>query len=255
MKLHHTTVGDGASPVVFVHGLFGQGKNFTTIASSIGDIATSWLVDQPNHGRSPWTINFSLDEQAEIMADWMRENVPGPATVVGHSLGGKVGMRMALQDPELVSRLMVVDTAPSRNGATSLFAELVSAMRNLDISELASRSEADKGLMPLIPDAEVRGFLLQNLRRHSGNWAWNANLDLLGDNLHIVAGWPTVDASWDGPTWWVVGGHSDYVQPEDMTVMRELFPRVVSVTLKQAGHWVHADEPEAFTSILRQFLA
>ncbi len=255
MSLHHTTVGDGAAPVVFLHGLFGQGKNFTSIASNIADLATSWLVDQPNHGRSPWTIEFSLDEQADIVASWMRENVPGPATLVGHSLGGKVGMRMALQHPELVARLMVVDTAPAQNGATSQFADLVSAMRNLNIADISSRSDADIRLGRVIPDAGVRGFLLQNLKRHSGHWAWNANLDLLGDNLHVVAGWPTIDAAWDGPTWWIVGGRSDYVQPDDMTVMRSLFPRVVSVTLKQAGHWVHADEPAAFTSILRKFLA
>ncbi len=254
MSLHHTTVGNGASPIVFIHGLFGQGKNFARIASHLSDVATSWLVDQPNHGRSAWTVTFTLDEQAAIMAQWMRENLPGPATLVGHSLGGKVAMRLALQHPELVSRLMVVDTAPARNGATSQFADLVSAMRNLDIAHVTSRADADARLRDLIPDPEVRGFLLQNLRRHSGHWSWNANLDLLGDNLHIVAGWPSIDASWDGPTWWVVGGRSDYVGPGDMDVMRRLFPRVVSVTLKKAGHWVHADEPEAFTSILRQFL-
>ncbi|MGO1384222.1 MAG: alpha/beta fold hydrolase [Arachnia sp.] len=254
MSLHYATVGNGPSPVVFIHGLFGQGKNFTSIASSISDVATSLLVDQPNHGRSSWTVNFSLDEQAAIMADWLRETVSGPATLVGHSLGGKVAMRLALRHPELVSRLMVVDTAPSRNGATSQFADLVSAMRGLDLAHISSRSEANQQLTQLIPDVAVRGFLLQNLKRHNGNWAWNANLDLLGDNLHIVAGWPAMEQSWDGPTWWVVGGRSDYVAPEDMTVMRELFPRVVSVTLKKAGHWVHADEPEAFTSILRKFL-
>ena len=81
-----------------------------------------------------------------------------------------------------------------------------------------------------------------------------ANLDLLGDNLHVVAGWPTLNARFDGPTWWIVGGRSDYVQPSDMAAMRALFPRVVSVTLKRAGHWVHADEPQAFIEILREFL-
>lgn len=255
MKLHHSIIGDGEERVVFIHGLFGQGKNFTSIAQGIGDMATSWLVDQPNHGRSPWTEGFSLDIQADLMAQWLREMVPGPSTLVGHSLGGKVGMRLALRHPDLVSRLMVVDTSPTRNGATSQFATLVSAMRNLDLDKIASRSDANQGLTQLIPDAAVRGFLLQNLKRHAGHWAWNANLDLLGDNLHVVAGWPTLDAHYDGPTWWVVGGKSDYVQPSDFGTMHELFPRVVSVTLKRAGHWVHADEPQAFTEILRTFLS
>lgn len=255
MSLNHIVIGDGAQRVVFLHGLFGQGKNFSSIASSIGDIATSWLVDQPNHGRSPWTVDFNLDEQADLVAGWMRDAVGGPAAVVGHSLGGKVGMRLALRHPELISRLMVVDTSPTHNEATAHFAELVSAMRNLDVTNITSRSEADRQLARFVPDPAVRGFLLQNLRRHSGHWSWNANLDLLGDNLHVVSGWPTLDASWDGPTWWVVGGRSDYVKESDMPAMRKLFPRVVSVTLKRAGHWVHADEPQAFTEILRTFLA
>ncbi|RMB58829.1 alpha/beta fold hydrolase [Tessaracoccus antarcticus] len=255
MSLHHIVVGKGPERIVFIHGLFGQGKNFTSIATAISDVATSWLVDQPNHGRSPWTVDFTLDQQADLVADWLRVTVPGPATVVGHSLGGKVGMRLALRHPELVSRLMVVDTAPTHNEATSHFADLVSAMRNLDLAAVTSRSDADRRLADAVPDPGVRGFLLQNLKRRGGHWAWNANLDLLGDNLHVVAGWPAVDASWEGPTWWVVGGRSDYVTPEDMPAMRRLFPRVVSVTLKRAGHWVHADEPQAFTEILRKFLA
>lgn len=255
MTLHFSVVGDGTVPVVFIHGLFGQGKNFTSVASAISDMATSWLVDQPNHGRSAWTVGFSLDEQADLVAAWMRDVIGGPAAIVGHSLGGKVGMRLALRHPELVSRLMVVDTAPTHNEATSHFAELVSAMRNLDLASISSRSEADLQLSAFVPDAGVRGFLLQNLRRHGGHWFWNANLDLLGDNLGVVAGWPAVIASWNGPTWWVAGGRSDYIQPEDMAPMRALFPRVVTVTLKRAGHWVHADEPQAFSNLLRTFLS
>ena len=198
------------------------------------------------------------DTSIDIGTRFLLEHLPDelPEEVIDLACGtGVVATVLALRHPELISRLMVVDTSPTHNEATAHFAELVSAMRNLDVTNITSRSEADRQLARFVPDPAVRGFLLQNLRRHSGHWSWNANLDLLGDNLHVVSGWPTLDASWDGPTWWVVGGRSDYVKESDMPAMRKLFPRVVSVTLKRAGHWVHADEPQAFTEILRTFLA
>ena len=116
------------------------------------------------------------------------------------------------------------------------------------------RSEASRWFADVISDPQVRGFLLQNLRRLGGDWAWKANLDLLGDSLRIIGGWPRMDAVYDGPVWWVAGGQSPYVLPEHAEPMRRLFPRVVTITLKRAGHWVHADEPEAFTSICTEFL-
>lgn len=254
MSLHSTTIGDGPVDVVFLHGLFGQGKNWTQIAQGLADVATCRLVDLPNHGQSSWTITFSLDGQADLVAHWLRQHFVGPVAVVGHSLGGKIAMRLALNHPELVERLMVVDISPARNDAASDFTSLVAAMRNLDLDRVTSRGAANAQLRELIPDDVVRGFLLQNLRRKGEHWQWAANLDLLGDSLHAIGGWPRLERSYDGPVWWVAGGRSAYVQPEHADVMRELFPRVVTMTLKRAGHWVHADEPAAFIATCRQFL-
>ncbi len=109
MKLNALTVGTGPRHVVFLHGLFGQGKNWGSIATALADIATCHLVDLPNHGLSPWTEEFDLDEQADLVAGWLRENVPTPVVLIGHSLGGKIAMRLALRHQGLVDRLMVVD--------------------------------------------------------------------------------------------------------------------------------------------------
>lgn len=255
MNLHTTTVGDGPTDLVLLHGLFGQGKNWNTIARGLAGEATCHLADLPNHGLSPWTVTFTLDNQADVVAAWLRESFDHPVALLGHSLGGKIAMRLALRYPELVDRLLVSDNAPARNGATEDFAALVSAMRNVDIESLSSRTEADEQMSVLVPDPAVRGFLLQNLRRRHGDWIWTCNLDLLGDSLHVVGGWPHIEATFDKTVYWIAGGRSNYVLPEHDEPMRALFPKVISATLKNAGHWIHADQPKAFTATVAHFLA
>lgn len=255
MRLHDLVIGAGPQPVVFLHGLFGQGKNFSTVASALADRATSHLVDLPNHGRSPWTETFELDGQADAVADWIAGTFSAPVALIGHSLGGKLAMRLALRRPELVERLMVVDISPARNEAASSFDALVAALQRLDLEGLTSRSQADQSLAAEIPDVVVRRFLLQNLRHKGQHWSWTANLDLLGDSLHFVGGWPELEARFEGPVFWVTGGRSPYVQPEHVPIMRELFPRMLQVSLKRAGHWVHADDQESFLVVCRRFLA
>lgn len=254
MSLHSTKVGDGPETTVFLHGLYGQGKNFHSAATAIADVATSYLVDLPNHGQSSWTVEFTLDNQADEVARWMEQTLEGPVNLVGHSLGGKLAMRLALRRPELLERLMVVDMAPAQTNRALSLAPLVSALRNLDLDAVSSRSDADRLLREEIPDDSVRGFLLQNLRRAGDAWHWVANLDLLGDNLATISGWAPLTGSWDGPVFWVIGGQSGYVQPEHDARMREYFPRTQAITLKKAGHWVHAEAPDAFETILRRFL-
>jgi pimeloyl-ACP methyl ester carboxylesterase len=255
MTLHEMVVGSGPAHAVFLHGLFGQGKNFGTVAARLGDVATCHLVDLPNHGRSSWTETFTLDNQADVVGDWLEQRFGHPVALIGHSLGGKVAMRLALRRPELVDRLMVVDISPARNVAAAQFVNLVAALRTLDLDSLTSRTQADEELSELIPDDVVRRFLLQNLRRKGDTWFWLANLDLMGDSLHAVGGWPAIDGHFDGPVLWVNGGRSPYVQPEHLEPMRRLFPRVLQVTLKKAGHWVHADDPDGFVAVVRHLLA
>lgn len=254
MTIHSTTVGTGPIDVVYLHGLFGQGRNWNTIAKSVSDLATGHLVDLPDHGKSAWTIQFDYDEYADIVADWLREQFDRPVVLVGHSMGGKVAMRLAIDHPELVRALMVVDISPARNESALQFTSLVAGLKSLRLDEVASRGYADRTLSERIPDDAVRRFLLQNLQRTGDSWTWMANLDMLGDNLHPISGWKPIEGSYEGPTLWVAGGKSDYVRPEHDEPMRELFPAVRSITLKRAGHWVHSEDPEAFTEVLRAFL-
>lgn len=256
MILSENSVGHGPLPLVFFHGLFGQGKNFAGIAKAVGDLATSTLPDLPNHGASPWTTEFDYDDLADLMGAWLRERFDDPVILVGHSMGGKLAMRVALRYPELISTLMVVDISPARNDVSDQFTHLIGALSRVPLEQVGSRTQAEAMLAEDVPDLGVRRFLLQNLRHKGGGfWYWTANLDLLSDALPSVLGWPPIDAVYDGPVAWVNGADSSYVQPEHRAPMRRLFPRTVQVAIKGAGHWVHADQPERFVAVLRHVLS
>ncbi|HEX2858554.1 MAG TPA: alpha/beta fold hydrolase [Propionibacteriaceae bacterium] len=257
--IHHRDVGSGPAPVVFLHGLFGQGKNFTQIARDLSDLATSRLVDLPNHGRSAWTEVFDYD----LFADALVATVAAHAralgrrgvTLVGHSLGGKVAMRFALRHPDLVEQLVVVDIAPVAAGVHGSFDHILAGLRAVPLDRLTSRDQADAALAAHVDLPSVRAFLLQNLRHDHHEWHWRMNLDLLEAGIDEVGGWPEISASYPGPVTWVAGARSDYVRPEYAPAMRALFPRVRLVTIKDAGHWVHSDQPRVFTSLLRHVLS
>ncbi len=254
--LHVLEVGDSQRRVVFLHGLFGQGRNFLQIAKGLLPELGSVLVDLPNHGRSPWTDTVSYEEMADAVAAMLRGRFAheAPAHVVGHSMGGKVAMLLALRHPELVDRLVVVDISPATSDGAGEFEHLLDSLASLDLSTLSRRADAEAALAAPIPDDRVRGFLLQNLASSADGFAWRANLSVLRRDLGEIGGFPHVDETFDHPVLWLAGERSAYVQPEHAAEMRRLFPRTTAVTVKGAGHWVHSEQPEAFVSALRVFL-
>lgn len=255
MTLNTATYGESGSRILFLHGLFGQGRNWTTIARALSDSHRATVVDLPHHGRSPWLDSFDYLQIADLVAGLID---PGdPAAVVGHSMGGKVAMLLALRHPELVSRLCVVDMSPVSYPPSGQFEAYIRAMRGLDLPPDASREAADAALSEAVPDAGVRAFLLQNLRRDASGWRWQMNLDVLGRDLDLISAWPAERLGshpvYDGPVLWIGGQTSPYIRQDNRPVMKELFPHVRSVTVKGAGHWVHADRPEIVTELLREF--
>lgn len=254
--LHSTALGETGETVVFLHGLFGQGRNFTGIARALAPDLRSVLVDLPNHGRSDWLESADYTQVADVVAAWLASGpaASGPVHLVGHSMGGKVAMVLAQHHPDLVDRLVVVDIAPEDSDGAGEFEHLLDSLADLDLAALASRGEADAQLRGPIPTDAVRGFLLQNLRAEGDGFRWQANLALLRRELPTIAGFPELTSSFDHPVLWVAGERSPYVRPEHAATMRRLFPRTTSVTIKGAGHWVHSERPEAFVSALRVFL-
>lgn len=257
MSLHSVTIGETGSPAVFLHGLFGNGRNFTRIARGLQPEIRARLVDLPNHGRSPWTDRFDYVTQADLIAEHLHGPwaTGEPVDVVGHSMGGKVAMVLATRHPHLVHRLVVVDIAPVRRSPAE-FEHIFDSLLALDLSTISTRQQADARLATMIRSRRVRGVLLQNLRPNGDGFRWRINLPVLRRDVARITGFPDVgEARFDGPVLWVTGETSSYVQPDDATAMRQLFPRVRRVTVKGAGHWVYSEQPETFTRVLRAFLA
>lgn len=254
--LHTTAIGDRGSQVVFAHGLFGQGRNWNQIGKALADHHRVLLVDLPHHGRSTWGDGFDYLLVADEVAGVL--DADDPAALVGHSLGGKVAMVLALRHPELVERLCVVDVSPVAYDHLAEFQGYVAAMSGLALDSLSRRSDADAALAEAVPDTTVRSFLLQNLRRDGDGWHWQVNLDVLGEALPVIGGWPEQQLAgvppFRGPVLWVAGARSDYVTPAYAAAMDRWFPGNRLVTIKEAGHWVHSEQPEVFLEVLRRFV-
>lgn len=254
--LYTELVGTGRPRFAFLHGLFGRGRNWTLLAQQLDEAGyPAVLFDLPNHGRSSWTDTFSYPGMADAVAEEidLRMGSAAQLILVGHSMGGKVAMLTALAHPRLVAGLVVVDIAPGHSDQVETFTPLVAALRSLDLSTLDSRAEADERLRGQVPDHAVRQFLLQNLRR-KGGWHWQPNLDLLGNSLEAIGGWPEVTAApFAGPVLWLAGERSPYVRAEHEPQMHRLFPTVQKIVVPGAGHWVHADAPEFTRAALLSF--
>lgn len=259
MTLHHTALGSTGSRVVFLHGLFGQGRNWTRIAKQLAERHEVLLVDLPHHGRSPWPEGFDFAEAAAQVVATLPDDEP--ITLVGHSLGGKVAMVLALLHRERVERLCVADISPVDYPASREFPGYMGAMRGMDLAQVTTREDADRLLREAVPNDTVRSFLLQNLRRDADaahGWSWQLNLDVLERDLPVLTGWPEEQlagaAPYDGPVLWLAGAESDYVRPAYDAAMDHWFPRNRKVTIKDAGHWLHSERPDVFVDVLRQFL-
>ncbi|MBT1018262.1 alpha/beta fold hydrolase [Canibacter sp. lx-72] len=254
--------GERAELTVFMHGLLGRGRNFMQHAKELRSLSNSLLIDMPNHAESSWTSEFSYLETAELIVAAVKEHpafeaARGKIHMLGHSMGGKAAMFIALLHHELIKSLIIVDIAPThRPNSENYFVRLIDKLLALDLASLESRAAADQLLQVGIPDAAVRTFLLQNLARKTGNgFYWQANLQLLRDNLDSIMGFNApAGAVFNGPVLWLAGEKSNYIKPDDFNVMQLLFPNTVPVTVPNAGHWVHADNPAEFDRLIHEHI-
>ena len=249
--LHPATDAKTAPPLLIVHGLYGSGRNWGVIARRLAEARDVVAVDMRNHGASPRHASHNYPELAADLAQVI-EGIGGQADVLGHSMGGKASMVLALTRPELVRKLVVADIAPVAYDHDQ--SRHIHAMRALDLTDLTSRAEADRRLSALIDDPALRAFFLQSLDLKAQPPHWRLNLDVLEAEMANIVGWPEVSGRFDGPTLFLTGSLSHYVKPDYRPAILALFPKARFAKLTGAGHWLHADRPREFEEAVRVFL-
>ena len=251
--LNRITFGNGSTrpPLLIVHGLFGSARNWGAIARRLAEDRRVVTVDQRNHGESFWAASHSYADMAGDLAEIISAE-GGRMDVIGHSMGGKATMLLALTRPAMVNRLVVADIAPVAYGHSNL--PLVEAMQALDLHGLTSRMEADRRLRSAVPDGGTRAFLLQSLDLKADPPRWRLNLDVLAAEMEQVVGWPESEGRFDGPVLFLAGAQSNYLLREYREKIKKLFPQAVLAKIPGAGHWLHADKPQEFVAALRVFL-
>jgi len=253
VKLASRAYGEGP-PLVVLHGLFGSGRNWHTIAGGLAATHRVYAIDLRNHGRSPWAEPMTYSEMIDDLRLFLDEHELERASILGHSLGGKTAMLFALLYGQMVESLVVVDIAPVQYGHTYL--AHVEAMRSIRLEDCADRRQVDRELAKGVADATLRTFLMQNLVSRKGAYAWRVNLEAIGASLEDLSGFPDVEGlDYGGRTLFISGDQSDYVKPDQEQQIRELFPWAEFEVIADAGHRVHADQPEVFMQRVAGFLA
>jgi pimeloyl-ACP methyl ester carboxylesterase len=252
MQLNFQTYGTGF-PVLILHGLFGSLDNWQTVSRKLGETFQVFAVDLRNHGRSPHSDQINYDLMAEDIAEFMQTHGLPRAHVMGHSMGGKVAMLFALQHPERVAKLIVVDIAPKAYAPSHL--SILAAMRSLDLSSFQNRNEIDAALAPNIPEPAVRQFLLKNVARtDTGAFKWKLNLPVIDQHYPELIRPIAAPHPFPGPTLFISGGQSDYILMSDHEPIKTLFPHAQFSIIPHSGHWVHAEAPQEFLKTVLNFI-
>lgn len=237
-----------APALMIVHGLYGSARNWGVIAKRLSDSFRVYTVDLRNHGFSPHTDTHSYPEMAADLAETI-DNLGGPMQLVGHSMGGKAVMTLALTRPDIVSRMIIADIAPVTYTHSQL--PFIHAMKAVDLTKVARRSDAEAQLAELGVEPALCSFFTQSL--DLAEKRWRLNLETLENDTDKIMSFPQLDGPFESPTLFLSGATSEYVQPEHRTLIKTLFPRAKFAKLRGAGHWLHADKPREFEAAVRSF--
>ncbi|WP_028283435.1 alpha/beta fold hydrolase [Olleya marilimosa] len=252
MLLHSNIIGEG-KPFVILHGFLGMSDNWKTLGNQFAEHFQVHLVDQRNHGRSFHDDSFHYEALAEDLKHYFDANQIKDAILLGHSMGGKTAMLFATLYPELVSKLIIADISPRfypiHHDA------ILQGLNSLDFNVLKSRSQADKQLANYVSDFGTRQFLLKNLYWiEKGKLALRMNLEALTENVSEVGEALPIHAKFEGDTLFLRGDKSEYIGNQDEAIIKNHFPEANIITISNAGHWLHAENPEDFYNAVTNFV-
>ena len=254
MKLFYREYGQGI-PFIILHGLFGISDNWSTFGKLLKDKYHVYIPDMRNHGRSPHSPVFDFPSMAEDIKEFIEELGLDDPILMGHSLGGKVAMLLALNNPGLLNKLIVVDVSPQAYTQNTEHLQLLNAMLSTDLSIAHSRSDVENQMKDKIKNQRLRQFILKNIYwKDNDKLDWRLNLPVVNANLPLILGGIESVALFTKPTLFIRGELSDYIKENDIEIIRKNFPEAIIKTLASAGHWAHADAPEEFYSTVTDFL-
>jgi esterase len=252
VKLFYRKFGKG-KPLIILHGLFGLSDNWVTIGKKLSENYGVILVDLRNHGHSPHSALFTYQAMSDDLLELYEELNISDATIIGHSMGGKVAMQFTLENPAKVEKLVVVDIAPKSNSIKHF--GIIQVMQQVDFNKLKTRTEVEQYLEQTVKQAQIRQLLQKNLhwvdKTHLG---WKLSVVDINNNIEEVFKGISGDIPFTKPTLFIKGALSDYIKDEDLGQIKLLFPGFILNTIENAGHWVHADNPVAFLKVLNSFL-
>ena len=254
MKLFYRHFGAG-QPVIILHGLFGLSDNWVTFGRQLAEHYSVYIPDLRNHGQSPHSKVFDFPSLENDLAEMVDERGLEKIFLIGHSLGGKTAMFFTLHYPELVSKLVVVDISLRKSPPNREHQQLLNAMLSVDFTGARARSDVEKQLEAQVKSTKLRQFLMKNVYwrdRHSLDW--RLNLGAINENLLSIFEGVDVSGVFPGPALFIRGGLSDYVRDTDIGDLKMKFPGAEVKTIANASHWVHADAPGEFFSLVKNFL-
>ena len=249
--LNYMTFGDEKSPpVMIVHGLYGSGRNWGVIAKRLSDQFFVITVDLRNHGDSPWLDTHNYHVMADDLVEVINSLNIKP-NVIGHSMGGKAAMVLALKRPNLVRNLIIADIAPVKYEHDQ--SQFIEAMQKVDLSKVEKRSDATLALSKFVEDKSLQNFFTQSLDIKAKRW--KLNLKVLRSEMSEILSFPKIESEFSGHSLFLKGEKSDYIKSEHRKLIKSLFTKARFPTFKEAGHWLHAEKPREFESAARLFFS
>jgi esterase len=252
MELNYKVFGDVGEDIIIIHGLLGSLDNFQTIAKQLSETYRVWLLDMRNHGRSFHSEEMNYEVMVEDVHEFMKSNQLAHAHLIGHSMGGKVAMNFALTYPELVNDLIIIDIGPKKYEGDHQV--ILKTMKDISLNDFSERSEIEEKISEKIHSQKIVQLMMKNLGRDQNTFFWKPNVEVILKNYRLLMDTMPKHQIFNGKTVFIKGENSDYIEVDELEDFRKYFPEAQMMIVPNAGHWVHADQPQVFLQLLFKIL-